>query len=137
MSSTPSSLDYPKMNMPLPIAIVLAFMLLIGIALLFHIGITCNDTLHISISKDKLNPSRWLKNKYRFYVANQVLPTLHIKEKKSPILDSDPVSPILAKCPKLDSAEKGKNVMFHRLARHSDIEITTNETKITISANSV
>lgn len=141
MSSTPGSPDYPEMNMPLPIAIALAFMLLSGTALLFHIGITGNNSLQGRPPKDKLNPSRWLKNMYQFYIANQILPTQHRKEKESPALGPDPVSPILPKCPKLDGAEKGKKVTFHRLvmplARRPNIEITTNETKITISTNSV
>jgi hypothetical protein len=128
MSSTPSSLDYPKMNMPLPIAIVLAFMLLIGVALLFHIGIMCSDSLKINVSKDKLNPARWFRNKYRFYVANEVLPTLEPKEKESPTVGPDPVSPVLPKCPKLDGAEKGKNLMFRfrapTMTPDSAVEIT-------------
>jgi hypothetical protein len=124
---------------PPPLEIAIPLLLVIGV-LFYSLGYQIGDALALRHAKEKLhipNPSKWLKNKYKLYLAKQVLPTLRPKEKESPVVGPDPVSPILPKCPKLDGAEKGKNIMFRVRAPYSapdnEIEITTNETKITIT----
>lgn len=116
---------------PLPIEIAAGLILLIIGGLLYSLGYQIGDALVLRHAKDKLyipNPSKWLKNMYKLYMAKQVLPTMYTKPSTD---DSDPVSPVLPKCPKLDGAEKGKNIMFRVRAPCPN---TTSETKITISS---
>ena len=96
------------------------------------------DMARLRYSKDKPlipNPKQWFKNKYTMHISPQILPTHNIKAKESPMVGPDPVSPALPTCPKLDGAEKGKNIMFRVRAPtawfHDDT--VSNEIKVSIS----
>jgi hypothetical protein len=81
------------------------------------------------------NPKHWLKNTYRMHLAKQILP-MQQKDKQSPHIGPDPISPALPKCQVLDSVERGKINMFRARAPSAwdqDDPSATNEIKLSIS----
>jgi hypothetical protein len=63
--------------------------------------------IHIS------SPINWIKNMYGGMTREHVLPVYRPKKaKESPFVSSMPMPQILPKCPNLEGAEKGQNLMF-------------------------